>query len=191
MEEKWGGIFLHVVRSYTVTKEDYLGFCLVTGNTRQKMKEALIIFSLLVLMILLNFIPFDSVPFLHPVEITLFALFALYFFISALSYYGRPRRVLAKLQKGEFERCLGPHTITLEEEALVVENAWEKSSLNYQGLEKITPYKTSLILLKSPTQGYVLPETAFESPEDKEAFLGILLEKTGLSLGVARNKPPV
>jgi len=171
---------------YTVTEKDFVHFNLYHVKNSKWGKWLFAPPFLLAIVIIIHFLFRDNgFGILHTIIfIAMFAILMgiLFMLMNPLFDWCMKWLVKMELKRGKHNDFIGPQTLTLQDEFLEDGNSHMTSQIKYSSIEKICCDYDCFFIYIGAIKAILVPLACFTDDVQKQAFLDLLKQKTGLDV---------
>lgn len=165
---------------YTITEQDYIAYNLFHyGQSRSVKRTLLLLRVLFPLMVILMAFLYSRINMFYLVIAVVFSIvwFFLYpyFFRRSLT-----RGVKRVMKEGKVNEFIGEKSLTLGDTHVLFQEGRGNTEFMYEAMERIASDQERLYLYFGTITACIVPFSAFQTAEDKEQFMRLLEEKTGI-----------
>jgi len=175
---------------YTVTEKDFVHFNLYHTKNSKLAKWFILLPFLTALVIITRFIfrdnGFDILHTILFIATSAILMGVLFMLINPLFDWSMKWLVKMELKGGKHNDFIGPQTLTLHDEFLEDGNSHMTSQIKYSSIEKICCDYDCFFIYIGAVKAILVPLTCFTDDAQKQAFLTILKQKTGLDVAYAK-----
>ncbi|MGI6168561.1 MAG: YcxB family protein [Christensenellales bacterium] len=173
---------------FTVTEQDFVNFNVYHYEHSKKMKRTVRRMQVVMAIALLIVFGYSGYTLGDSKGIVFFAVgvVATAVWIAFVPRYARwnIRRTARKmLKRGGDNGFFGRHTVTLEDDGIREISASSSAYTEYSSVERIGYGYGNYYVYTGALQAFIIPVSAFSGAEQRQAFLNLLSEKTGVALG--------
>lgn len=169
---------------YTVTEQDYIAYNLFHYGQSPSVKRTLLLLRVVFpLLVMIMAFLYSRINMYYMVVAVIFSI--VWFFVYPHSF----RRSLARgvkriMKEGKGNEFVGEKRLTLGDTHIIFEEGRGTIESKYDAVERIESDQERFYLYLGTVSAYILPLSAFQTKEQKEQFVQILAEKSGIQINL-------